>query len=513
MKSRTLAALSVLVCLTILAAQEPIDHNIIARITIEAAQHSKVMQTASSLCDVYGPRLTGSPEYDMAATWCVEQLKEWGIEKAGLEAWPESKNAWSIKKYNIEMTAPRYDRLIGYPEAWTPGTHGTITGEPVVVDIESDEDFEKYRGQLNGKIILSGKVDGSNPNFEAVAERVDTDELSGMRRALNTDQPDVFKDEERRYIKKMRQRNRFYLEEGVAAVVKPSWKDHSIIAAMSGNHSDDPDSTVPSFVISKEQYGRIQRIIESETPVSLALSLETEFTVDSICHNLIAEIPGTDRKLKDEVVMIGAHLDSWHAGTGATDNGANCAIMMEVMRIFKQIGIEPRRTIRLALWGGEEQGYLGSTGYIKKHFSDPQTLDLLPEHDKLSAYLNLDNGSGKIRGIYLQGNEYARPIFTQLLEPFEYLDANTISAENTSGTDHIPFNWIGLPAFQFIQDPIEYSNTWHTNLDVYEALLPDDMKHNVAIIASLVYHLAQRDEKMPRETLPELPAKKVENND
>ena len=482
----------------------------IARFKIEAIQNSKVMQTVAMICDVHGPRLTGSPEYLQAANWCVDQLNEWGIESARLESWQDSKNAWSIKKFNIEMTAPRYDRLIGYPKAWTPGTNGVISGEPKLVDIEEEEDFDKYRGELEGKIILNGKVGGSNPSFSAIAERVDPDELAGMKSALNTAKPNVYNNSEREYLKKMRLRNRFYLKEGVAAVIEPSWKDHTIIAAMSSNPSADPDSTVPSFMISKEQYGRIQRILAAETPVTLKLDLETTFSADSIGQNVIAEIPGADRKLKDQVVMIGAHLDSWHAGTGATDNGGNCAVMMEVMRIIKAVGIEPRRTIRLGLWGGEEQGYLGSRGYVEKHFGDPETLELLPGHEKLSAYLNLDNGSGRIRGIYLQGNEYARPIFKQLLEPFDYLDAATITSQSTNGTDHIPFNWIGLPAFQFIQDPIEYSRTWHTNIDVYEALLPDELKQNVAIVASLVYLLAMRDEMMPREAMPELPTEEEE---
>jgi hypothetical protein len=504
----------VLFSVATLFSQETIDQNMIARIKIEAIQNSKVMETVSMICDVHGPRLTGSTEYKEAADWCVSQLQDWGISNAALETWPNSKNAWSIKKFDIAMTAPRYDRIIGYPEAWTPPTHGLISGEPMLVEIDSKDDFEEYEGKLDGKIIMNGKVSGSNPNFQPVGERVTADELAEMHGALNTSQPNVYKKGGRSYRQRQRERNQFYLDQGVAAVIEPSWKDHAIVTATSSNPAYDPDSTVPSFIISKEQYGRIQRILETETPVTIELQLETEFSQDSVGYNVVAEIPGTDRKLKDQVVMIGAHLDSWHAGTGATDNGANCATMMEVMRILKKINFEPRRTIRIGLWGGEEQGYLGSHGYVKKHFGNTETLELLPEHENLSAYLNIDNGSGKIRGIHLQGNEYARPIFKQLLEPFDYLDANTITSQSTSGTDHIPFNWIGLPAFQFIQDPIEYfATTWHTNLDVYEALLPDDIKQNVAIIASLVYHLAMRDDKMPREDMPELPAKQVENND
>ncbi len=500
------------ICISFLAnslfSQEPVDQTMIAKIKIEAFQNSKVMETTSYICDVYGPRLTGSSEYNEAANWCIKQLNEWGIEKAELESWEGSKNNWSVKKYDIAMISPRYDRIIGYPKAWSPATDGVISGTPVMVKIKSKDDFEKYRGTLKGKIVMNGYAKGENPNFEAVAERIDKDELLEMEGMTNAP-PISWSKGGRDYNRKTKEKNRFYLKEGVAALIEPSWHSHHAIVVMGGNPAFVPDSTIPSFVISKEQYGRIQRIIDKEIPVKLELNLVTEFSFDSTGYNVIAEIPGTDKEVKDEVVMIGAHLDSWHAGTGATDNGANCAIMMEVMRILKVLQISPRRTIRMALWGGEEQGYFGSSGYVKKHFGNYETMDLLPEHEKLSAYFNLDNGSGKIRGIHLQGNEYVRPIFKDYLEPFDYLDANTISSKNTWGTDHIPFNWIGLPAFQFIQDPIEYSQTWHTNLDVYEALLQDDMKQAVTIIASMVYHVAMRDELIPREALPK-PIEKME---
>ncbi len=263
----------------------------------------------------------------------------------------------------------------------------------------------------------------------------------------------------------------------------------------------------PAVVLAREHYGRIMRLVEKNIPVNLSVNVETQFhTEDQTGYNVLADIPGTDPRLKDELVMLGGHYDSWHAATGATDNAAGCAVMMEAMRILKTLGVRPRRTIRVALWTGEEQDYYGSIGYVKKHFGDPQTLKLLPGHEKLSAYFNLDNGAGKIRGVNLQGNEAVRPIFDAYLAPFHYLGATTLTTANAGGTDHMAFEALGLPGFQFIQDPLEYNTrTHHTNLDFYEAVVEDDLKQAAAVIATFVYHTAMRDERLPREALPKLP--------
>jgi Zn-dependent M28 family amino/carboxypeptidase len=257
--------------------------------------------------------------------------------------------------------------------------------------------------------------------------------------------------------------------------------------------------------VSNEQYGRIYRILEKNIPVTLKINIQNKiFEDDTLGFNLIAEIPGTDGSLEDEIVMLGGHLDSWYAGTGATDNAASCAVAMEAMRILKKIGVKPLRTVRLALWGGEEQGYLGSRGYLAKHYGDRKTMKLKDAHEDFSVYFNLDNGAGKIRGIYLQGNDAARPIFEAWFKPFHDMGANVVTIRNTSGTDHIPFNELGLPGFQFIQDPIDYmSRTHHTNMDVYEHVIPGDVMQASMIMATFVYHAAMRDAKIPRKPLPE----------
>jgi Zn-dependent M28 family amino/carboxypeptidase len=268
-----------------------------------------------------------------------------------------------------------------------------------------------------------------------------------------------------------------------------------------GFYNTDPtNQNPPAFVITREQYGRIVRLTDRNIPVKLELSLQTRFYDDKTGSNVVGEITGTDPKLKDEVVLLGGHFDSWHSGTGATDNGAGCAAMLEALRILKAIGVKPRRTIRVALWDGEEQSYYGSTGYVKKHYGDPNTGVLKPDSEKLAAYYNLDNGTGRIRGVFLQGNEAVRPIFAEYLKPFNYLGANTLTILNTGGTDHMVFDALNLPGFQFIQDPIDYeSRTHHTNIDVLEAVNEEDLKVNAVIIAAFAYQTAMRDEKLPRK--------------
>jgi Zn-dependent M28 family amino/carboxypeptidase len=295
-------------------------------------------------------------------------------------------------------------------------------------------------------------------------------------------------------------------EKKVGVIIEASEREYGTIRVYSGGSykmSEEPG--LPDLVISNEQYGRIYRILKKNLPVTLEVNTKnTFFETDTIAFNVIAEIPGTDRKLEDEIVMLGAHLDSWHPGTGATDNAGNCAVVMEAMRILKALDVKPRRTIRMALWSGEEQGYLGSRGYLEKHYGDRTTMTLKEAHKDFSVYFNLDNGNGKIRGIYLQENDAARPIFEAWLKPFNDMDATVVSIQNTSGTDHIPFNEIGLPGFQFIQDPIDYmSRTHHTNMDVYEHIIAGDAMQSAVILATFVYHAAMRDKKIPRKTLPE----------
>ncbi len=508
------------ICFFTLNAEENVDQEVIARIKMEAFQHSHIMETVSYLTDVYSPRLTGTPNYKAAANWCIKKLSEWGIERAKLEPWGSYRDSWVLKqfnikmgefwameKFNIEMVTPQFMPIIGYPRAWTPGTNGNIKGQPIIVEIESKNDFDKYRGKLSGTIVMNGKPKKPNPSFDAYAKRLSDKKLNDQEREINIGESETYSDylnSGKEYMKEEDEINHFFRSESIAVLLEPSTRSHGLIRITTQTYNMNTDSTFPAMVIAREHYGRILRILEKDIPVELNINIQNTSYIDSIGFNVIAEIPGTDRKLKDEVVMLGGHLDSWHSGTGATDNAANCAVIMETFRILKVLNIVPRRTIRLALWDGEEQAYFGSTGYVLKHFGNPETMELLPEHENLSAYFNLDNGCGKIRGIYLQGNEQVRPIFKEYLKPFEYLGMKTLTTQNTGGTDHIPFNWIGLPGFQFIQDPLEYgSRTHHTNMDVYESVIEDDLKLNAAIIASFVYHVAMRDEKLPRMPIPD----------
>lgn len=492
-------------------AQELLDQQAIAKIKTESFQNSKVMDTLSYLTDVYGPRLSGSPGLKVASEWAVKRLAEWGIPNARLEPWGTLGRGWSVRKVSVEMVTPQYSPLIAYPKAWTPGTKGLVRGKPIVVNVRSKADFEQYRGKLKGAIVMNGKPSVTSLNFEADTKRMTDTELSKLSQDINPGGESYQQEEEswKKWLVEQDEITRFFHDEGIIALIEPSEHTNGVVDVTTQSYNiNNPDVTFPALVMAREQYGRIMRILDKNLPVELEINVQTQFhEEDTTGYNVIAEIPGSDPKLRDEVVMLGGHFDSWHGATGATDNACSCAVMMEVMRILKASQLQPRRTIRLALWSGEELDYFGSLGYVKKHFGDPSTMKLLPEHEKLSAYFNLDNGAGKIRGIYLQGNEAVRPIFEAYLEPFRYLGATTLTTQNTGGTDHMPFDGLGLPGFQFIQDPLAYeTRTHHTNLDVYEAVTEDDLKQSAAVIASIVYHTAQRPERLPRKPLPKLPA-------
>ncbi|NNE98667.1 MAG: M20/M25/M40 family metallo-hydrolase, partial [Pyrinomonadaceae bacterium] len=429
----------------------------------------------------------------------------WGISNPRLEPWGTFGNGWSIENYSVEMISPSYDRIAAMPLAWSPSTDGVVSGEPMVVTITSEKDFAKYRGKLKGAIVLDGSfpTDKFEDRFNVLTKRFKDGEL-----AENSKQIDPLKggqkyiDEQKgweTYLKGKKAIIKFLRDEGVGALIQRSSFKHGVVRA-AGYYETNSANNVPAFVISREQYARIIRLKKRKVTVQLKLSLNTKFHSDTTGYNLIAEIPGTDPKLKDEIVLLGGHFDSWHGGTGAVDNAAGCIAMMEAVRILKAIGAKPRRTIRIALWSGEEQDYFGSFNYVKKHYGDPKTKVLKTDHEKLSAYFNLDNGSGKIRGVYLQGNESARPIFEAYLKPFNYLGAKSLTSLNTGGTDHMVFDAVGLPGFQFIQDPLDYSTrAHHSNLDVLEAVNPDDIKINSVIVASFAYHTAMRDERIPRK--------------
>jgi hypothetical protein len=493
-------------------AQAPSPDDAIARIKMEGFQRSQVMETLSWLSDVYGPRLTGSAGLRRAAEWARDELAGWGLEHAALENYGRSVRGWDVQRFSIEMTEPQYVRLVGYPRAWSPATASPITGTPIVVDVKSKSDFDKYRGKLRGAIVMNGRPSASDIGFQPEATRLTDDELKKQESAIDPSSdgkgpggaPSSYWDEEDEWTKALAEATeiyKFFAAEGVRALVTPSPIAEAV--GVSGFYDDAWRPTYPGFVLAREQYGRIVRMLDKKQPVKLSLSLEVRVTDNVEGFNVVADIPGTDPALKDQIVMLGGHFDSWHAGTGATDNGAGSAAAMEAVRILKAIGVKPRRTIRVALWTGEEEDYFGSLGYVKQHFGDPASMALKPEHAKLSAYFNLDNGAGRIRGINLQGNEAARPIFEAWLRPFNYLGATTVTTLNTGGTDHMPFDAVGLPGFQFMVDRLEYnSRTHHSNMDTFDRVQSADMIQQATVVAVFAYNAAMRDEKLPRKPLP-----------
>ncbi len=488
------------------AGDEPVNQAVVARIKTEGFQHSEVMDTLSWLSDVYGPRLTGSPNLRRAAEWARDRMSGWGLQHAALEPYGSIGRGWALERFNIEMTEPQYLRITGYPRAWSPATPAPIVGTPMVVEVSSKDDFAKYRGKLRGAIVMNGRPEPKDIGFEPEARRLTGEQLEKMGAELDPGAHGLksYADEEQEFVKFLKDLTdvwKFFGEEGIAALISPSSIPEDV--RVDGFYDREWHPTYPGFVISREHYGRIVRMLDRKVPVKVSLGLDAKMTDGVEGFNVVAEIPGTDAALADQVVMLGGHLDSWHSGTGATDNGAGCAVVMEAVRILEAIGVKPRRTIRAALWTGEEQDYFGSIGYVEQHFGDPKTLTLKPDHARLAAYFNLDNGSGRIRGVDLQGNEAVRPIFEAWLAPFRYLGATTLSTLNTGGTDHMPFDALGLPGFQFIQDPLNYgARVHHSNLDVYEEAQPEDLKQAAVIMASFVYDAAMRDEMLPRKPLP-----------
>jgi hypothetical protein len=481
------------------------------KIKQQGLQQSKVMDYAFQLTDVSGPRLTNSPGYFRAANWAKAELAKLGLTNAALEPWGDFGKGWELKKSYIAMTAPYYRPLIGFPKTWTKGVNAK-NAELIVVKAADSAALEGYRGKLKGKIVLLHRSDTLKPTFKPDAGRITDEDLSKMANAAPIDTAEARRRREaqprmRRGGATVATRLREMAEkEGALALVNMSPRGyHGTLFVQGGGLYGAKDAeNFPDMMIAFEDYMSLQRLALSGIPVKLDLESEAEFqTKDIKGYNVVAEIKGTDPKLKDEVVMLGGHLDSWQGSTGATDNAAGCAVMMEAVRIIQQSGLKPKRTIRIALWGGEEQGLHGSRNYVKNHFADPATMQLKPEHGKISAYYNIDNGTGKVRGIYLQGNEKLRATFTQWLAPFNAMGASTVTINNTSGTDHLAFDAVGIPGFQFIQDEIEYdTRTHHTNMDTYDHLQAEDLKQVATVVAYFVYNTANKDEMLPRKELP-----------
>jgi hypothetical protein len=502
-----LSIIITLLALPLAIAEEKVDRAAISRLKSEGMQNSKVMATLLALTDVNGPRLTNSPGYRNAAEWCVKQLKEWGIDSARLEPWGDFGKGWSVNYFHVNMTAPEFSPFIAWPKAWTGSIEGELTGTPVRIDLESDADLSKYAGKLKGAIVLTQPLKPIETLFDVEARRYTAEELmeltrvgAGGGRRFGGD-INVW----RARFERQRKVQEFLEKENVGAILEPSdWDEHTIRVGSGGSREPGDKPGTPAFVVSIEHYNRMIRMLDAGKSFTLSIALRTTFHTDDLKgYNVIAEIPGTDPKLKDEVVIIGGHLDSWHAGTGAVDNATGCAVAMEAARLIKSLDLKPRRTIRVALWGGEEQGLLGSRGYVKNYYADPSVMKPLPDHAKISAYYNMDNGGGAFRGIYLQGNESVRPIFEAWMEPLRDLGMTTLAFRNTGSTDHASFDAVGLPGFQFIQDPLSYmTRNHHSNLDVYDQAVPEDLMKNSVIMATFALQTANRDELLPRKPLP-----------
>ena len=506
-----LGIIALLAIPTINFAQE-VDASMMQKIREEGLQHSKVMDIAFNLTDKNGSRLANSEGYMRAANYAKETLSGWGVENSRLEAWGEFGKGWDLEKMYLAITAPYYKPLLAWPKTWTAGTKGLKKAGVIVVDAKDSATVVSYKGQLKGKLIIIDQATPYKQSFKADAVRYTDEELEKMAAATMQPSRPIDTAQQRRMREQMSRSGgaralsilkEMAKEEGAVGMLTSAPRNHdgTIFSQGGGSYKAADAENFLDMAMGIEDYNTILRLAKSGTEVNMEAEVKTKFqTKDLQGYNVIAEIPGTDPTLKEEVVMIGAHLDSWQAGTGATDNAAGSSVMMEVMRILKATGAQPKRTIRIGLWSAEEQGLLGSRGYVKKTFMDPTTNTPNAAHEKFAGYFNIDNGTGKVRGIYLQGNEQCGPIFKSWLAPFNDLGAKTVTISNTGGTDHQSFDGVGLPGFQFIQDPIEYdTRTHHSNMDVYEHLSEDDLKQIATIVAAFAYNTAQRDEKLPRK--------------
>ncbi|HEY8561120.1 MAG TPA: M20/M25/M40 family metallo-hydrolase [Pyrinomonadaceae bacterium] len=512
------------------APRETID-----KIREEGLKNSQVMQTLSYLTDVIGPRLTNSPGMKRANEWTRDQMAKWGLQNARLESWGPFGRGWSLKSFTAQVTAPQAIPVIAYPKAWSPATKGAVASELIFFDAKTDADFEKYRGKLKNKIVLVSQARPLAAIDKPLVTRISDDDLLKLTNAPAPDpnkDPNGFTPEQIRgflnYFNFQARQMKFLQSEGAAVMIDNSGAGSGGTVFVQGANLtleispniktiddllNDPGfqpqrkgaeaNMIPQMTMATEDYNRLVRMIGFGAKPAMTVEIDAQYhDEDMMGYNTIAEIPGTDPALKDEVVMLGGHLDSWHSSTGATDNAAGCAVAMEAVRILMASGLKPRRTIRVALWSGEEQGLYGSAAYVRQRLGDRKNGGVVKgaEYDKISAYYNLDNGTGKIRGVYLQGNASVKPFFEAWLAPFNDSGAKTLTLSNTGGTDHLSFDAIGIPGFQFIQDPVEYNTrTHHSNQDNFDRIQADDMKQASTIMAAFVYQTAMMDEKLPRK--------------
>jgi hypothetical protein len=520
---------------------EAVDLTMYQRIRNEGMSHGKVMQFAQALSDGIGPRLTGSPNMAKANAWTRDTLKAVGLENAHLEDWGEFGMGWQQINTWARMVGPDPEPLWLQAAPWSPATKGAVTGEVVYVPLASEAELDALKGKLAGKIVLLGAMRATPDITEPLFTRFTEEQLKEMESAESprrSGPPVNFQQlmAERARLTALRAKAlKMFADEGVAAIITPSRDGGE--GGGTGVIFDDNGAnlvrnaflkenavTIPNAVMMIEHYNRVARMLTNHVPVTVEVNIETKFTGDAEHgFDTVAEIPGTDPKLKEEVVAVGGHLDSWISGTGATDNGAGSVMAMEAVRILKALELKPKRTIRIVLWSGEEQGLCGSRGYVFQHFGGPEggtlpkcggaggygtptpavPLKLTKEWEKLDAYYNLDNGTGKVRGVYTQGNLGVAPIFAQWIAPLEDLGVTTITNRNTGGTDHLSFDAVGLPGFQFIQDPMDYeTRTHHSDMDTVDRLHEADLEQGAIVEAIFLWNTSQREAMMPRKPLP-----------
>jgi carboxypeptidase Q len=485
---------------------ENIDLTMVYKIKQEGSRNSKIEELAFGLTDFVGPRLTGSTGNNRGNEWAKKKMEELGFQNVRIEEGGEfTRGGWDNLKTYAALTAPYYANFACNPVAWTGSTNGLIKSEVILLDVRSESDLEKYKGKLSGKIVLmpTTSTTAYEISFAPLASRYTDEELKELtKESLQQGRRPGGQPYDFAAMAAQRQLRTKITElvksEGAAVILNNSGT-YNIPRSNGGGYTAGSKEPIAELNLPMEDFGRIERLLKNNIPVEMEVEIKNNFFASPKVYNVIGEIPGTDKLLKNEIVLLGAHIDSWHGGTGAADNASGCIVMMEALRILKAINIAPKRTIRVALWGGEEQGLYGSRGYAAKYLVDQSNNQNKPDFDKFDVYFNMDNGSGKYRGIYLQGNEMVRPIFEDWMKPFADLGCSTITIRNTGGTDHQTFDRYGLPAFQFIQDEIEYDRGYHTVMDTYERLVMADLKINAIITASFAYNAAMRNDKLPRK--------------
>ena len=544
--TKLLAGLSV--C-WLLAAQTAVDEKTFARIRSEEAEHSQIMHTLHMLTDRYGPRLTGSPNHEAAAKWAVQQLTDWGFKNAHLEPWDFGHPGWLNERAAGYIVSPVHENLKFEVLAWTPSTKGTVTGSAVEVVLPRGPEIprnaagagrggrgapagpqyeqpaqaeltawmEANKAAVKGKIVMVGKAAVIPVNFEPAPLRRDDEQV---RQSYDPNNPNAGRgfgrggrgtpDPSRLTAAQVAEQvDGFLVANGALMRVNDAGMDHGLIRAFN-NRTFDEKKAVPTVVMRNEDYGRIERLMGDGDTVKLEFTIVNHWYPEGkTTYNVVAELPGSDKA--DEVVMLGGHLDSWHAATGATDNAIGSSIMMEAARLIQALGLKPRRTVRVALWSGEEEGLLGSKAYVARHFGTAE--DPKPEWYKLDCYFNVDSGTGRLRGAGVFGPPEAAAVLRPALKEFEdwgVFGANVTNSRATGGTDSTSFNAAGLPGVGLQQDPVEYQSfTWHTNLDTYERIVPEDVKHAATEVSAAVWHVANLDQMVPRfskEAMPKPPA-------